>query len=177
MTVHGQMAESDYFTAIDDLIRDEGEQRSGHINVSELTSGLFYGYVVIDVGGLVSNLGDDTGLARQVLERLVHMVATVSPGAKRGSTAPYVYSHLVLVEAGSAQPRTLQNAFIEPVRATSNLIQNAYRAMAHHLGDLDAMYGTTEARAYAGLEADGSFAGIERKTLADLAAWAGSNVA
>ena len=49
MTVHGQMTESDYFSAIDDLAREDGEQGSGHINASELTSGLFYGYVVVDV--------------------------------------------------------------------------------------------------------------------------------
>src|SRR5439155_24411411 len=47
MTVHGHMTESDYFTAIDDLVREEGEQGSGHINASELTSGLFYGYLVV----------------------------------------------------------------------------------------------------------------------------------
>jgi CRISPR system Cascade subunit CasC len=35
MTVHGQMAESDYFTAIDDLIRDEGDQGSGGISGSQ----------------------------------------------------------------------------------------------------------------------------------------------
>jgi CRISPR system Cascade subunit CasC len=176
MTVHAQMAESDYFTAIDDLVSDEGEQGSGHINASELTSGLFYGYVVIDVGGLLSNLGDNRELARQVVQSLVHMVATVSPGAKRGSTAPYAHSHLVLVEVGSAQPRTLQNAFIEPVPVVGSLVQNAYGAMARHLGELDSMYGAAEARAYAGLETDGAFPGIQKKTLADLATWTGNLV-
>ncbi|MGH2361348.1 MAG: type I-E CRISPR-associated protein Cas7/Cse4/CasC, partial [bacterium] len=43
MTVHGQMTESDYFSAMDDLVREEGDQESGHINASELTSGVFYG--------------------------------------------------------------------------------------------------------------------------------------
>ena len=58
----------------------------------ELTAGLFYGYVVVDVPGLVSNLtGCDTGtwesadkdLAGKVVDHLVHLIATVSPGAKR----------------------------------------------------------------------------------------------
>jgi CRISPR system Cascade subunit CasC len=169
MTVHSQMIESDYFTAIDDLIREEGEQGSGHINASELTSGLFYGYVVVDVNGLVANLGDNRTLAGDVVERLVHIVATVSPGAKKGSTAPYAYSHLVLVEGGSAQPRTLQNAFIEPVRTTGNLVHNTYAVMQQHLADLDAMYGKSERRAHAGLATDGMFE--ERKTLTELAAW------
>ncbi len=178
MTVHAQMAETDYFTAIDDLVREEGEQGSGHINASELTSGLFYGYVVVDVDGLVGNLGDDRSLAGDVVERLVHIMSTVSPGAKRGSTAPYAYSHLVLVEAGAAQPRTLQNAFIEPVRSTGALLQEAYGAMQRHLADLDAMYATNERRSYAGLATDG-FLGEgfgAKKTLAQLAAWTRTQV-
>ena len=174
VTVHSQMTESDYFTAIDDLIREEGEQGSGHINASELTSGLFYGYVVVDVNGLVSNLGDNRALAGDVVERLVHIVSTVSPGAKKGSTAPYAYSHLVLVESGNAQPRTLQNAFIEPVRASGNLVNNTYVAMQQHLVDLDAMYGKTESRAHAGLRTDGFF--DEKQSVAALAVWAKNQV-
>lgn len=169
MTVHGQMTESDYFTAIDDLVREDGEQGSGHINASELTSGLFYGYVVVDVNGLVTNLGNDRALAGDIVERLVHIISTVSPGAKKGSTAPYAYSHLVLVESGSAQPRTLQNAFIEPVRAAGNLVENAYVAMQQHLADLDAMYGKREQRAHAGLATGDRFE--ERKSLPALATW------
>jgi CRISPR system Cascade subunit CasC len=174
MTVHGQMIESDYFTAIDDLIRDEGEQGSGHINASELTSGLFYGYVVIDVPGLKSNLGGDGVLAGEVAQRLVHIIATVSPGAKRGSTAPYAYSHLVMVEAGNAQPRTLQNAFIEPVPTSGNVIRKSYQVMEHHLQELDAMYGKSEQRAHAGLGTDGLFE--NKQTLSQLGAWAKTQV-
>jgi CRISPR system Cascade subunit CasC len=174
LTVHGQMTESDYFTAIDDLVREDGEQGSGHINSSELTSGLYYGYVVVDVNGLLANVGGDRGLAGEVVERLVHIVSTVSPGAKKGSTAPYAYSHLVLVEGGKAQPRTLQNAFLEPVRTAGNLVQNAYLAMRQHLADLDAMYGKNELRAHAGLATDEQFE--DRKTIPDLAMWTKAQV-
>lgn len=172
-TVHAQLAESDYFSAIDDLIRDEGEAESGHINASELTSGLFYGYVVVDVNGLNENLGGDRSLAADVISKLVHMVATVSPGAKKGSTAPYAYSHFVMAESGKAQPRTLQNAFLEPVRTSGDVVENAYRALKSHLDDLDGMYGKTD-RQYAGLRAATHFG--PGKTLAELADWAKSKV-
>jgi CRISPR system Cascade subunit CasC len=177
MTVHGQMAEADYFTAIDDLVREEGEQGSGHINASELTSGLFYGYLVVDVNGLVQNLGDNRTLASDVVHRLVHIVATVSPGAKRGSTAPYAYSHFVMIESGDAQPRTLQNAFIEPVRTNGALVQNAYTALLRHLEGLDTMYGKN-VRAHAGIETNEVFAEVsdDQKSLGALAAWAKSQV-
>jgi CRISPR system Cascade subunit CasC len=175
MTVHSQMTESDYFTAIDDLMREEGEPGSGHINAAELTSGLFYGYSVVDVNGLATNLGDDRELAGDVVERLVHIVATVSPGAKKGSTAPYAYSHLVLLESGNAQPRTLQNAFIEPVRTAGNLVDNTYIALQKHLIELDDMYGRNERRAHAGLATDGFFE--SKMTLAELARWARAEIA
>ena len=151
MTVHAQQSESDYFSAIDELAREQGEQGSGHINASELTSGLFYGYVVVDLQQLLSNLGDDRPLAGAVLNRLVRMVATVSPGAKLGSTAPYAYSHLVLTEAGRAQPRTLANAFLASVPTRGDLVQNTYLALRDHMADLDEMYGAHEERAHAGL--------------------------
>lgn len=182
MTVHGQMTESDYFTAVDDLVREEGEQGSGHINASELTSGLFYGYVVVDVNALASNLGADRSLAGDVVHRLVHMISTVSPGAKKGSTAPYSYSHLVLLESGNGQPRTLQNAFVDPVPAKGNLIQNAYAALRGYLAELDATYGKREERAHAGLftaeRTDGKDSALfdNRMTLPDLAAWACAQV-
>ena len=147
-TVHTEAAESDYFTAVDDLLAQSGEELgSGHLNTSELTSGLFYGYVVADVPKLVSNLSDDRALAAEVMDRMIRLVATVSPGAKLGSTAPYSYAHLMLVEAGAAQPRTLANAFLTPVRETPDLLANAYHALAAHLAELDQAYGAATRRA------------------------------
>ncbi|MBK8980691.1 MAG: type I-E CRISPR-associated protein Cas7/Cse4/CasC [Planctomycetes bacterium] len=171
-TVHAQQSESDYFSAIDDLAREDGEQGSGHINASELTSGLFYGYVVVDLRLLHQNLGGERGLAGAVIHRLIQMVATVSPGAKLGSTAPYSYSHLVLAESGRAQPRTLANAFLSPVRADGLLLLNAYRALSGHVRGLDGMYGADGERAFAGIETDGIFEELApRMTLRELAGW------
>ncbi|MFI5394777.1 MAG: type I-E CRISPR-associated protein Cas7/Cse4/CasC [Candidatus Binatia bacterium] len=153
-TVHAEAAESDYFSVVDDLLQtgDQAELGSGHIGTSELTSGLYYGYVVADVPLLVSNLegcvqeawtAADRSLAADVIGRLVYLLATVSPGAKLGSTAPHAYANFVLVECGTAQPRTLANAFLAPVKERSDLLANAYRALVTHLGELDAMYGAT----------------------------------
>ena len=87
-TVHAEEAEPDYFSALDDLLAAEGELGSGHINTTELTSGLFYAYVVADLGQLTKNLSGDAALASEVLARLVYLIATVSPGAKtRGDRA------------------------------------------------------------------------------------------
>ena len=171
-TVHEEHAESDYFSAVDDLMtNDDAEQAlgSGHIGSAELTSGLFYGYVVVDVPLLVSNLegcdaheweSADRKLAADVVDRFVHLVATVSPGAKLGSTAPHAYAQAVLVEWGSAQPRTLANAFLKPVSDRSgnrhDLLGNAYLALESHLRGLDGMYGRTTERRLAAIDAPSS---------------------
>ena len=146
-TVHAEEAESDYFTVVDDLTRDAGETGTAGIFETELTSGLFYGYVVIDVPGLVDNLGGDRDLAAKVVEHLLHLVATVSPGAKRGSTAPYAYADLMLVETGTRQPRSLAGAFRRAVPREGDVLDGALGALGAHLARLDAAYGAKEHRA------------------------------
>lgn len=191
-TVHPEQAELDYFTVVDDLRDREQGDDAGAAGVfdTELTSGLYYGYVVVDVPLLVSNLtgcaladwaGDhDRALAAQVVEHLVHLVAEVSPGAKKGSTAPYSRAELVLVEAGDRQPRTLANAFRDAVATedrTSNhsLGHRTARALADHLAAMDRMYETGEARRHAALP-DLALGDIAGTSLRDLAAWAGAAV-
>ena len=55
-TVHREESESDYFSVVDDLRGEDEDAGAAHIGDMELTAGLFYGYVVVDVPGLVSNL-------------------------------------------------------------------------------------------------------------------------
>jgi CRISPR system Cascade subunit CasC len=193
-TVHAEASESDYFSAVDDLLSgaEDDALGAGHIGSSELTSGLFYSYVAVDVPLLVSNIegcerkawqSANRDAAAAVVERFVKLVATVSPGAKLGSTAPHAYAHLVLVEAGNAQPRTLANAFLRPVAVTSglpDLVENAYRALGKHAVDLDAMYGAAFTRR---LAAVGAHAGLcdalkvtKPEALHEVAAWAASQV-
>jgi CRISPR system Cascade subunit CasC len=156
-TVHDEEIESDYFSVVDDLA-GENDTGADHIGETELTSGLFYGYVVVDVPALVSNLTGvdakkweeaDREMAAEVVRRLVHLIAEVSPGAKLGSTAPYGYADFMLIEAGDRQPRSLANAFRTPCEA---LVPEALKAMSSHLGKLDVAYDTGEARRFMSLE-------------------------
>ena len=180
-TVHAEESESDYFSVVDDLQREDEDAGAAHIGDMELTAGLFYGYVVVDVPGLVSNLeGCDAGdwenadreLAGKVVEHLTHLIATVSPGAKLGSTAPYACADLMLVEAGSRQPRSLANAYRQPARAQ---VEAATGALAGYLGKMDAAYGGKETRRVMSVE-DCDIPGAERVCLDDLATWAADAV-
>jgi len=170
-TVHEEEAEYDFLTAVDDLAADESS--TDLIHETELTSGLFYGYVVVDLNGLVSNLGGDADLAGRVLHNLVYLVAEISPGAKQGSTAPYGRASFMLLEAGSRQPRSLAEAWRTPCPAN---VDRAVAALASHLRALDDVYATGEERRFMSL-ADEEIPGAERGALADIAAWAEGVVA
>ena len=173
-TVHAEEAEPDYFSALDDLLAASGELGSGHINTSELTSGLFYAYVVVDLKKLADNLSGDHELAAVVLKRLVHLIATVSPGAKLGATAPYACAELMLAEVGERQPRTLANAFMKAV-SKRGVKQKAAAAMGDYLGRYDAMYGVHEDRRLATMIEPAPDNSGERVTLHELADWAASH--
>ena len=163
-TVHAEEAESDYFIAADDLARDE-DTGADTIQETELTSGLFYGYVVVDLPGLLDNLGNDTVLAGEVLHNLLYLIAEVSPGAKLGSTAPYSRASFLLVEAGDRQPRSLAEAFRKACSANTGV---AIGALAAHLTSLDLAYATGEARYVMSL-ANAEVPAATRGTLSELA--------
>ena len=164
-TVHAEEAESDYFTAVDDLSIDE--PGADTIQETELTSGLFYGYVVVDVPGLLANLSGDAGLAGQVLHNLIYLVAEVSPGAKLGSTAPYGRASFMLVEAGDRQPRSLAEAYRKPCQPQAD---RAVEALSKHLEGLDKAYSTGEDRIVMSLMAS-EVPGAAQGSLAQVADW------
>jgi CRISPR system Cascade subunit CasC len=170
-TVHAAETESDYFTAVDDLKEDD-ESGADTVQDTELTSGLYYGYVVIDLPGLVANCGSDRQLAANVVHNLLYLIAEVSPGAKLGSTAPYDRASLMLVEAGDRQPRSLAGAFRKPVEPN---LDQAVNALAKHLKKLDDVYATGEARQYLSLS-EVVVDSAKPVSLADLAIWARDRV-
>ena len=169
-TTHREASETDYFTAVDTLKDGDDDAGAGLIQETELTSGVFYLYLVIDMVQLRSNLvgliEDDPGLPERLAGALVEAVATVSPGAKRGSTAPYAYAEFILTERGSAQPRSLANAFLDPVPADgANLMVASVSALLDHRSRLASMYGDTFTTCAASIH---EVEGIERVSLVDL---------
>ncbi|MCK6374282.1 MAG: type I-E CRISPR-associated protein Cas7/Cse4/CasC [Zoogloea sp.] len=185
-TVHEAQVENDYFTVVDDFAQAEDGAGSAGIFDTELASGLYYGYVVIDVPQLVANLegidpkavfaaGTETDkreLAGKVVQYLLHLIATVSPGAKRGSTAPYDWAKFVLVEAGDWQPRSLAAAFHDPLplKGSAPIRVRAATKLADEIAALDAAYGMATARRYLALD-DMTVPDAERANLKDLGEW------
>lgn len=187
-TVHQAQVENDYFTVVDDLLQDAGELGSAGIFDTELASGLYYGYVVVDVPQLVQNLeGEDFRkcfsdgaseeqrvLAARVVQHLLHLIATVSPGAKRGSTAPFDWAKFMLVEAGDWQPRSLAAAFHNALSLDDNsapIRQRAVGKLTAEIAAMDDAYGAPLARRFLSVDPV-SVPGAERLNLTQLADWA-----
>ncbi len=189
-TVHQAQVENDYFTVVDDLMQEAGELGSAGIFDTELASGLYYGYVVVDVPQLVENLeaiavkdcfadstpADRRELAGRVVEHLLHLIATVSPGAKRGSTAPFDWAKFMLVEAGDWQPRSLAGAFhdalpLEVKGNTDTIRQRAVTRITQEISAMDEAYGAPLARRFLALDTV-EIAGAKRTNLTELGKWA-----
>lgn len=183
-TVHEAQVENDYFTVVDDLLHEAGETGSAGIFDTELASGLYYGYLVVDVPQLVANLEgveikdwasatpEQRSLAGRVVQHLLHLVATVSPGAKRGSTAPFEWAKFMLVEAGDWQPRSLAGAFQNALSTRQpGLRQAAVQRLSEEIARLDAAYGAPLARRYLSVD-EVSVPGAQRLPLNALAQWA-----
>jgi len=185
-TVHEAQVENDYFTVVDDFAQEEDGAGSAGIFDTELASGLYYGYVVVDVPQLVANLegiaakdvfaqsteAAQRELAGKVTQHLLHLIATVSPGAKRGSTAPYDWAKFVLVEAGDWQPRSLAAAFHDPLPLKGEVPIRARAAgkLASEIAAFDAAYGMPTVRRFLSLD-ELSVPDAKRVTLTRLGEW------
>lgn len=167
-TTHGEAAETDYFTAVDTLKTDDDDAGAGLIQDTELTSGVFYIYAVVDMNQLRDNLLDESAVAERLARNLMEVMATHSPGAKRGSTAPYAYAEFVLTERGPQQPRTLANAFRKPVQADgADLMTQSVAALIEHRSRMEQMYGPAGSALMA-TSHDLDDAGLEQVSFAEL---------
>ena len=169
-TTHAEEIDYDFFSVVDDL-HDAADGKGGvdHINESELGCGLYYVYVMIDRDMLLANVDGDIELAGEIMHRLVRIITTVSPGARRGATAPYTRAAWMLVETGAEQPRTLAEAFRRPTEPTR---EDAQAKINDYLKRVDAIYGNTNARRALSIEGIETEGAAKAETLDAMASFA-----
>lgn len=139
MTVHKVAVDEDFFTAVDDLNRDDAG--AGHMGVAEFGAGLFYLYLCIDRELLVENLGGDEALAARALDGLCRAACTVSPTGKQNSFASRAWASYCLAEKTDMQPRTLSAAFLRPLDDAQDLMGEAIEAVEGQRARFAAVYG------------------------------------
>lgn len=122
ITTNKVEVENDYYTAVDDLKTPSEDAGAGFIGEAGFGAGVFYLYICIDRALLLENLAGDRELAARAIEALVRAAAVSSPSGKRNSFANHVRAEYILAERGDGQPRTLANAFVDPVRQGDQML-------------------------------------------------------
>jgi len=147
ITVHTVEVEDDYFTAVDDLNRDD-ESGSSHLGETGFGAGLFYSYICVDRDLLVENLRGDIVLAAKAIAGLTRAACTISPTGKQNSFASRARALYAQAELGDAQPRQLSFAFLRPLDGDFNadLAEKAIDALENSQKGMDQVYGMGEER-------------------------------
>lgn len=121
IATHTTITETDYFTAVDDLVVESGERGSAHIGESDFNSAVFYKYFSCNLDQLVRNLGDDREAAVKALEVVLDAACRVTPTGKQNSFASHSVADVaLLVVRDTNVPCSLANAFERAVPATEN---------------------------------------------------------
>lgn len=150
ITTHKVASEDDFYTAVDDLKLKAEDAGAGFVGEAGFGSGVFYFYLCIDADLLIANLGGDRALAQAAIGALIRAAATVLPGGKQASFAALGRASYVLVETGTAQPRTLAAAFARGVRQDEtgddgepigDLVVASIRRLERTAAAFDAVYG------------------------------------
>jgi CRISPR system Cascade subunit CasC len=148
ISTHRVSMEFDFYTAIDDLKRDDtaGSDMMGTI---PFNSACFYRYLVVDTTELMRNLGDDGAAraqARETVAALVRAAVLAIPSGKQNSMAAQNLPSFVMVDVrDAAEPRSLANAFVNPVHPKAgeagDLVSRSIDRLGRHLEALEKVYG------------------------------------
>jgi len=154
ITTHAVDADIDWFTAMDDLVSDEGDIGAGHLNTQEFSSGVFYRYASLNLKQLQVNLGllpdmqteetaDSRKAALEIAKHVLHMMATIVPSAKQQSFAAHNLADYALVSFGYI-PVSLANAFEEPVKSKDGFLASSIGKLDGYWNAVHQGYGLNE---------------------------------
>lgn len=113
LSTHAVDDESDYFTAVDDLGRDD-DAGAGMLGTIEFNSATLYRYATINVAGLNENLHSADDTARAV-EAFIRDFALSMPTGKQNTFANNTLPDGVIVIVRRDRPVNLVGAFEDPV--------------------------------------------------------------
>ncbi|WP_418845165.1 type I-E CRISPR-associated protein Cas7/Cse4/CasC [Pyramidobacter piscolens] len=152
ISTHAVNSESDYFTAVDDLVSqaddlDPAVEGAGMIGEIDYNSCCYYHYIAIDTDVLKQNLANSPeaqNLMDKVLPAFIQIMAYTDPSGKQNSFASHVLPELLCVEVKEKKiPVSYANAYATPVPflASGKLIENSVKALIEEIDRIDENYG------------------------------------
>lgn len=139
--VAGAEPEFDFFTAVDDVVRDAKETGAGMLGTVEMMSSTLYRYATVNVDGLAANLGDRE-VAVKAARAFVESFLTSMPTGKQNTFANRTLPEAIVVSVRKDRPVSLVNAFEVPAtnKEGGYRLQAAQKLAAESIA-LDTMYG------------------------------------
>ena len=130
------LVESDYFTAMDDLLSGATEEEKGAamIEDTDYNASCYYLYASLDTDALLENLkysADADQIVRKALPALLRAMAFTDPSGKQNSFAGHVLPSAVMIECKTRKvPTSMVNAFVRPVSAADPVEESIRRLAA-----------------------------------------------
>ncbi len=145
LSTHKADNDLDFYSAVDDRKPKEDDAGAGMIGTLEFSSAVYYRYAALNL----DMLADDDHLAklsaeerRKVVDAFIRATLQAVPGARKNSMNAHTLPGYVLGTYKSAgQPVQLVNAFEEPVRPKSGLLNASVEAMKSHHAKLKETWG------------------------------------
>ena len=146
ISVDAVAPEFDYYTAVDDLNRDD-ESGAGMIGTIEFNSSTLYRYATLDVDALHATLGDADATS-EAAGAFVEAFIRSMPTGKQNTFANRTLPEGVVVAVRETQPVNLVQAFEEPVvqGATGGRLSAACERLVTEARDVAAAYGDEPVR-------------------------------
>lgn len=147
VSTHPVNMESDYFTAVDDLIQlTEDASGAGMIGDVDFDSCCYYIYASLDIDKLKENLKDSPDAlekVNQLIPVLLRVMAMSNPSGKQNTFAGHVLPEAVMVECKKDKiPLSYVNAYAEGVSRTSRkIVQESIDKLVAEVNLMDACYG------------------------------------
>lgn len=145
--------ESDYFTAMDDLLSGDTveEKGSAMIGDTDYNSACYYSYASLDTDILMANLKDTPDAAQIVkvaIPALIRTMALTNPSGKQNSFAGNVLPSAILIECKEEKvPVSMVNAFVRPIKPEAandyDLVKGSIEALVRQVDSVQSSFGLT----------------------------------
>lgn len=147
ISTHAVNRESDYFTAVDDLLVSKDEIGAGMIGDVDYNSCCYYEYASLDTDALRKNLSgveNRDELVEKLIPVLLRAMVFANPSGKQNTFAGQILPDALLIECKEDKiPLSYVNAFEEPVStwgSSPNVVRNSVDRLFKHVDIMDCAY-------------------------------------
>ena len=139
--------ESDFFTAMDDMMHMASDNGSAMMDDIDFNSSCYYHYLQLDLNVLLQNLSlseDPVDLVKTVVPAFLKAYTFTNPTGKQHSFAGYTLPSALMIEIKEYPvPVSYANAFSKPISATHehDLVTNATKKLVEFTKEADKKFG------------------------------------